>query len=171
MFASKMHAVCFRYIGTRADAQDILHEGFIKIFDQIASYNGSGSLEGWIRRIFVNTSLNYLRSQKKMIFSNLEDGNELADSSIGLEEGNTELDNFRNLSKEEILAAVAELDDEHRIIFNMACLENYSHKEISEALNIKETTSRSKLRRARESLKKKLETINRLKHNRIGELR
>jgi len=155
MFSRKMNAVCYLYTSSREDAKDVLHDGFLKVFSQIHTFNFSGPLEGWIRRIMVNTALNHLRKSKKLMFSSIGMEHDLE----GEESVEIAIDKFADLEQSQIVAAINELNDELRVVFTMSCLDNYSHKEISELLQIKETTSRSKLRRAREVLREKLEVI------------
>lgn len=165
MFSGKMNAVCYLYTGSKDDAKDVLHDGFIKIFGQISTYQQSGSLEGWIRRIMVNTALNYLRQKKKVMFTSSEVDNDLLVADEDPAE--TCMGGIANLDQSQIVAAINELKDEFRIIFMMSCVDNYSHKEISEMLQIKEVTCRSKLRRAREILREKLEKINDTEGNKV----
>lgn len=152
-FARKMLGVCYYYTGSTDDAKDLLHDGFIKVFSKIGQYKDEGSLEGWIRRVMVNNALNFLdkkKSKNDQFIHSSEWQNEYTIPQD--EEKMSEMD----FTQEEILSVINKLPDEYRIIFNLSCLENYSHREIAELLNIKEDTSRSKLRRARNILRTQL---------------
>ncbi len=146
--SAKMFAICLRYMGDRETAEDILQDGFVTLFSKIDSYSGVGSFEGWARKIFVNTALMSLR--KKDALKNTEDvemaRNIISDDPTAIQKiGHTEL-----------LKMIADLPPGFRTVFNMYVIEGYSHKEIAEALNISETTSRSQLQRARMLLQSKI---------------
>lgn len=147
-YARKMMAVCLRYGRDRDTAQDLLQEGFIKVFTAIGSYAGEGSFEGWVRRIFINTALEYLRRH------------DVLRESIDIEsdEPMQELDysTVERLSTEELLEVVAELPTGFRTVFNLFVIEGYNHKEIGEMLGITENTSRSQLSRAKKWLQKRI---------------
>ncbi len=145
--APKMFSICMRYARHRMEAEDMLQDAFVRIFDNIQKYNGSGSFDGWVRKIVVNTALSYC---KKISFSKEE---------IGI--SNTFEQGFlpkiiEELSEQELLLHIAKLPDGYRIIFNLFAIEGYDHKEISELLHIKESTSRSQLTRARHLLQTKI---------------
>ncbi|MBU0486700.1 MAG: RNA polymerase sigma factor [Bacteroidetes bacterium] len=145
-FAAKMYGVCLRYTGKREDAQDVLQDGFIKVFGNLSAYKGDGSLEGWIRRIFINTAINHC-NRNMFIFSELEK-NEYAHF--------TPEDVLSELSVKELLVFVQELPEGYRIVFNLYAIEGYSHKEIAETLGISANTSKSQLSRARVALQEKI---------------
>jgi RNA polymerase sigma-70 factor (ECF subfamily) len=155
-YIKKMNAVCRRYVSDKDDIKDILQEGFIKVFTNIDKYRGDGPLEAWVRRILVNTALSYLRKSKSDIFikseGNEDEINEISDS----EEENDDSVFNANFSKEELLNAVDSLPDNYKLIFNLFCIENYSHREISEMLSITEESSRTRLNRARKILQEYL---------------
>lgn len=148
-YYSKMMGVCLRYANTEDDALDILHEGFIKVFKYIKKYQPGTSLSAWIRRIMVNTAIDYYR---KNIRRRTEDIEQAFDIS------SEEADAISQCTEKEILAAVQELSPAYRAVFNLYVLEGYSHKEIAEMLNITESTSRSNLVKARTKLKAMLST-------------
>ena len=150
-YARKMMAVCYRYGHDRETAQDLLQEGFLKVFTAIGSYAGKGSFEGWIRRIFINTALEHLRHPDVL--------KETAD--IDSEESLQEPDysTLERLSVEELLEIVAELPGGFRTVFNLFVVEGYNHKEIGEMLGITESTSRSQLARARRWLQKRIDGL------------
>lgn len=144
-FSAKMYAVCLRYSGNADDAQDLLQEGFIKIFKNLDRYRGEGSFEGWIRRIFVNTSIEYYR--KKSALQKVIDP---ADIIVEDKSWNI-LDNF---AEGDIIKLIQQLSPGYKLVFNMHVIEGYSHKEIGEILGINEGTSKSQLARAKMVLKK-----------------
>lgn len=147
-----MTGVCMRYADSYEEAQDIVQDGFIKIFKKIEMFTGKGSLEGWIRRIMVNTALDHLRSIKNFRFNmSVED----VQSSLKIEQKVV-----GELQAEDLLKLVQALPKGYRTVFNMYAIEGYSHKEIGEALNVSENTSKSQYSRARSILQKKLEELN-----------
>jgi RNA polymerase sigma-70 factor (ECF subfamily) len=150
LFGKKMFGVCLRYGGNRSEAQDILQEGFLKIYEKIHQFEFKGSFEGWMRRIFVNTALERFRSQYKII--NIQDGwREINDD--GYEHITS------NITADELLAIIQELSPKYRVVFNMYAIEGYSHKEISDMLGITEGTSKSNLSRARVILQDKVKQM------------
>jgi RNA polymerase sigma-70 factor (ECF subfamily) len=153
-FSGKMMAVCLRYAGNRMEAEDMLQEGFIKVFDNIGKFKREGSLEGWIRRIMVNTSINKIRSNK-VRFEEL--GNEADDF---LQHDRSIID---KMSEKDILNLVSQMPSGYRYVFNMYAIEGLSHKEIAANLGIEEASSRSQYAKAKKYLQQqlvKLEKIN-----------
>lgn len=147
-YASTMLIVCLRYSKNREEAEDLMQEGFLKVFDKIATFRGQGSLEGWIRRIMVNNALNYLKS-KKLLFVE-EDPQRLGDQLPDDHPADAAEELY---TPEAMLRAVQELPDGYRIVFNLYVFEGYSHKEVAESLGISENTSKSQLSRARRYLR------------------
>lgn len=140
-FARKMFGVCLRYTKQREEAEDLLQEGFIKVFQKMSSYKAEGSLEGWIRRVMVNVALDHIRKQK-MLWTELSDVMEEGDEPvIGNEIGAAEL-----------MAELQKLPLGYKTVFNLHAIEGYSHKEIGEMLGISEGTSKSQYSRARNQL-------------------
>jgi RNA polymerase sigma-70 factor (ECF subfamily) len=145
-------AVCLRYTGNREDAEDVLHDGFMKIIRSIKDFKQTGSLEAWMRRIMVNTALNFIRDRKQeKIFTdhdpwleNIQDQNDQEEITGS------------NLSKEQLMEIISSLPDGYRMVFNLYVMENYPHKEIAEMLGISENTSKSQLSKARRFLRKRL---------------
>ena len=149
--APKMFAVCLRYMGDRMPAEDILQDGFITLFSKLDSYSGEGSFEGWARKIFVNTALMSLRKTDALKLSDdLEEAGNLS-SDISSQ--------IQNIGYKEIMKIVMKLPDGYRTVFNMFVVEGFSHKEIAQALNISEVTSRSQLQRARMILQEKIKKL------------
>ena len=141
---SKMMGVCLRYSNNREDALDILHEGFIKVFKNISKYQPGTSLNAWIRRIMVNTSIDFYR---KNIRRRTEDIDRAYDLS------SADPDAISQCTEQEILEAVQTLSPAYRAVFNLYVIEGFSHKEIADQLGITESTSRSNLVKARMKLK------------------
>jgi len=146
-YSRKMFAVCLRYVRQRTEAEDLLADGFMKVFNNVENFKESGSLEGWIRRIVVNECLGHLRKQRLMYVENL------AEEFIDVSE-NT--DHTNQMQADELMQLIQDLPTSYRTIFNLYAIEGYSHKEIGEMLNINENTSKSQLSRARALLQKKI---------------
>ncbi len=143
----KLYFVCIRYLKDKDDAQDVLQESFVIIFERINSYKGNGSFEGWARKITVNQCINSLKRRRIDM--------ELSDDNIPVEEPEqSNLPETEQNLRTKLKAAIMELPDGFRTIINMYVLEGFTHKEIAEVLNIKESTSRSQLNRAKTALKK-----------------
>ncbi|MBL0147038.1 MAG: RNA polymerase sigma factor [Chitinophagaceae bacterium] len=156
-FSPKMYAVCLRYSKNADDAQDLLQEGFIKVFKNIEKYRGDGSFEGWIRRIFVNTSIEHFRRTV-----NNTTLTEIQEVTIEDKEWNA----LDTLAEKDIISMVQELSPGYRQVFNMYVIEGYSHKDIGDILGISEGTSKSQLARAKGILKTMVETrLNNTKPN------
>lgn len=147
LFAPKMLAVCYRYAYDQLEAEDILQEGFIKVFSQLHKYLHKGSLEGWIRRIMVHTAIDHVRKERKFRFQLQID--EVETDTIMEKE-------WDQLYFEDITKLIQELPDGFRIVFNLYAIEGYSHKEIAKKLNITSSTSRSQYARARSLLQQKI---------------
>lgn len=147
-FASKMYAVCLRYCKDAEDAQDLLQDGFIKIFKNLEKFRGDGSFEGWIRRIFVNTSIEHFRKSVK---------NQSVTDSQELVIEDPSWNALDNLAEKDIITMIQELSPGYRQVFNMYVIEGYSHKDIGDILGISEGTSKSQLARAKGILKKMVE--------------
>ncbi len=150
-FAPKMLGVCMRYAKNTEQAEDVLQDGFVKVFTKLSNYSGNGSLEGWIRRIIVNTALDEIRRNVKF-----KDNVNVDDVDYKLELNNHIVE---GLAAEDLMKIVNDLPDGYRVVFNMFAIEGYSHKEIAVQLNISENTSKSQYSRARAYLKVKLEEL------------
>ena len=147
--SAKMYSVCLRYAGNADDAQDLLQEGFIKVFRNLDKYRGDGSFEGWVRRIFVNTSIEQYR--KKSLA--LQKATDVENVVMEDKEWNV----LDKLAERDILKMVQELSPGYKMVFNMHVIEGYSHKEIADMLGINEGTSKSQLARAKAVLQKMVE--------------
>jgi RNA polymerase sigma-70 factor (ECF subfamily) len=136
-----MFSLCIRYAGSRERAKDILQDGFITVFEKIGSYNGTGSFEGWMRRIFVNTALMAARKADVLKYSG-----ELEDHHSEMMSDEDVMD---SINSTELLRIISSMPHGLRIVFNMHVIEGYNHSEISERLGITEGSCRSRLSRAR----------------------
>lgn len=139
-FSPKMYGVCLRYAGKAEDAQDILQDGFVKIFKNLHMYRGDGSFEGWIRRIFVNTAIEHYRRQVNL-YPVTENHENLLETK--------EISAFDSLSVKDLMKIIQQLSPGYRTVFNLYVVEGYSHKEIAEMIGISEGTSKSQLARAK----------------------
>ncbi len=140
-FSPRMLGVCYRYARNREDAEDMLQEGFIKVYAQIHQFRGSGALEGWIRRIIVHTCINVLKKNKK--FSDCVDL--IHASGIPVNENNIP----SMLQAKQVVECIRLLPIGYRTVLNLYAIEGFSHKEIGTILEIEESTSRSQYTRAR----------------------
>lgn len=157
MLSAKMFAVCLRYANEYNSAQDLLQEGFIKVFKNIEKFRGEGSFEGWVRRIFVNTAIEHYRKQVNMYAITDTDTKayEYFDNNA-----------LESLKREDIVKTIQKLSDGYRTVFNLYVVEGYSHKEIGDMLGISEGTSKSQLARARYLLQKMITDSNQIaKHS------
>ena len=150
-YAPKMLGVCLRYAKNTEQAEDVLQDGFIKVFTKLNDFKGGGSLEGWIRRIMVNTSLDQIRKNNKF------QDNVAMDTVDYKIEGESII--LEGLIEEDLMLLINSMPVGYKTVFNMFAIEGYSHKEISDQLNISENTSKSQYSRARAYLKMKLEEL------------
>ena len=143
-YNSKMLSVCYRFAHNREDAEDMLQEGFIKVFSQIHTFRSQGALEGWIRRIMVHTCINHLKRNKKF------------NESVDLIHANgvqVKADSIPSIVQaKQVIECIRLLPIGYRTVLNLYALEGYSHKEIATVLDIEESTSRSQYTRARQML-------------------
>ncbi|GIV35197.1 MAG: DNA-directed RNA polymerase sigma-70 factor [Chitinophagales bacterium] len=146
-YAAKMFAICLRYAKDYHSAEDVLQEGFIKVFKYIGNFRHEGSFEGWLRRIFINTSIEFLRKSISLypIVDEEDKPMDIVDESV-----------FDELDHQDLIAMVQSLSPGYRTVFNLYVIEGYSHKEIAKILGINEGTSKSQLARARMIIQKKL---------------
>lgn len=152
-YAGKMLAVCRRYVSDSMAAEDVMIEGFMKVFEKIVQFKGEGSLEGWIKRLMTNEALMYLRSNRELFFIDI---NKPEAQQAG-NEASIEL----HLEAEDLFQLLDKLPTGYRTVFNLYAIEGYSHTEIAEKLNITESTSKSQLHRARGLLQQLLAGIER----------
>jgi len=139
-FSPRMFAVCLRYAGSAEEAEDILQEGFIKVFKKLNTFRKEGSFEGWIRRIFVNTAIEHFRRKKYLQPVTEKEENTIEGSYLSV---------LDTLAERDIMELVQQLSPGYRTVFNMYVVEGYTHKEIGDMLGISEGTSKSQLSRAK----------------------
>ena len=137
IFSAKMFALCLRFSKDRADAEDTLQDGFIKIFTSIGQYTGKGSFEGWMKRIMINTAMEKFRKNPPLQIVE-------------------ELPEEVSIPEEVLADFVNQLPERYKMVFNLYVIEEMSHKDIAALLGINEGTSKSNLARAREILKRKV---------------
>lgn len=148
-FSAKMYGICLRYSKDRHVAEDLLQEGFINVYRNIQSFRFEGSFEGWMRRVFVNVSLEHHRRLVHMYpITELIGGRQ------------TDPDVIAQMAEEELLEMLQKLSPGYRTVFNLYAVEGYTHKEIAGKLGISEGTSKSQLARARVALKKMVKELN-----------
>ncbi len=149
-FSGKMYGLCLQYSRNAEEAKDILQEGFIKVYKNLEQYSFTGSFEGWVRRIFVNTAIENFRN-RKMKFSDF-DTQDLSENFM--------LDNIvGEISAKEIMKLIQNLSPQYQMVFNLYAIEGFTHKEIAVKLNISEGTSKSNLSRARSILQTKIKEL------------
>jgi RNA polymerase sigma-70 factor (ECF subfamily) len=147
--AARLYAVSLQYSGNDDEARDILQEGFIKIFENLIYYKHEGSFEGWMRRIVVNTALEKFRNRHNLY--RVDDIDLIPEP-----EANPDNSDYSGLEAVDLLDIIRGLPPKYRMVFNLFAIEGYSHKEISQMINISEGTSKSNLSRARIILQKKV---------------
>ncbi|HKR05293.1 MAG TPA: sigma-70 family RNA polymerase sigma factor [Bacteroidia bacterium] len=157
-YFDKMMTICLRYLKREDDALEALNNAFLKVFDKISQYKSEGSLEAWIKRIVINSSLDFVRSNKAyrdnfIHTDELHLYGESGEESISPDEWFNDALDF---SKEEIFDLVAELPQASRIVLNLYVVDEFSHRQISKQLKISEGTSRWHLSNARKILKEKI---------------
>ncbi len=150
-YSKKVYGICLRYAKNNTDAEDILQEGFIKVFKYLEDYSGKGPIEGWMRKIMITTALNYYKKKN------------LLNKDIDPENTRVTLPNdyeiLSSMTHKEILLLIRQLPCGYQTVFNLNTIEGYSHKEISKIMNISVNTSKSQLSRAKNSLRKKIESF------------
>ena len=148
-FAPKMLSVCLRYMKNPEKAEDALQDGFIKVFTNLLNFNNSGVLEGWIRRIIVNTCLDELKKNKKLLLN------------ISVEEVEYKLESNdfvqEQMMADDLMKLIQNMPEGYRVVFNMFAIEGYAHQEIATQLGISESTSKSQYLRARAYLKNRID--------------
>jgi RNA polymerase sigma-70 factor (ECF subfamily) len=140
LLAPKMYAICLRYAQDNDEAKDILQEGFIKVFGNIEKFEHKGSFEGWVKRIFINTSIEfYRRSQRENMVDSIDD---VAEQSI-------DSHTLSALKAADLLQLINGMPKGYKTVFNLFAIEGFHHDEIAKMLNISENTSKSQLHKAR----------------------
>jgi RNA polymerase sigma-70 factor (ECF subfamily) len=153
-YAGRLMTICLRYAGDKPEAEDMLQESFIKIFNALQQYRFQGSFEGWMKKLVVNTCLKILQ-RKRIMYPDI--------SSLELISAPVHPHAISGLTEEELIKMIAELPEGYRIVFNLYVMEGFSHDEIAAMLNIETVTSRSQLIKARRMLQKQI-----LSHQKIA---
>ncbi len=153
-YASLFKGICYRYTHDHERSDDIIQEAFIKIFRNISSYNGKGNFEGWLKRIVVNTCLDYVRKEQRII---LDQGT--AEYEVEKNIGRWEVP-ISNMTMQEIAEVIGRLPEGLRTVFNLNTFDGYSHREIGEKLGISESASRGQLAKAKAKLKEEIKGLN-----------
>ena len=148
LYKDDLFILCLKYCRNKEEAQDNLQDTFLEIFQKIKNYKGTGSFEGWMKRITINKAIDKYKGKREINFEindNILNGTEIT------------IENIETIPLEEILTQVQNLPSQYRLVFTMYELDNYSHKEIAELLNISESTSKSNLHRAKKNLQTKIQ--------------
>jgi RNA polymerase sigma factor (sigma-70 family) len=148
MYSSKMLGILIRYAKNKMEAEDMLQEGFVRVFQNLDKFRYEGSLEGWVRRIMVNTAINYYKSNLKH--------NQSVDIDNVSHTAPLSVDAVDTLSHKQLIRLIQTLPEGYRLVFNLYVIEGYSHREIAKHMGISENTSKSQLSRARKVLQKKI---------------
>lgn len=148
LFAKRMMGVCLRYTTNADEAQDILQDGFIKVFNKLPEFVNKGSLDGWVRRIMVNTALDQYRKNKKY-----QKDIEIDTYSYKLEDQDFIIE---SINATDLLKIIQTIPEGYRVVFNLFAIEGYTHKEIADELGVTESTSKSQYSRAKKMLRKLL---------------
>lgn len=168
-YAQLMLGVCMRYILDKDEAQDVMHDGFLKVFDNLNKLNQINSIEGWIKRIMINTSIDYYHKKKKRQIIELTEEHPITNennyqtNTVGHSKPNLSQVLDANFTKEEIIGCLNQINEPYSIIFKLHVIEKYPHKEIAKLLKISENVSRTRLSRARNVLKQKLHEMSQKK--------
>jgi len=160
MYAAKMLGVCMRYATDKMEAEDMLQNGFIKVFNKMDDFRGEGSFEGWVRRIMVHASIEYYRKHHKMM--------QVVDIDTAHDVHGVDPLASSNLGVKDLLALIQALPPGYRMVFNLYAIEGYSHKEIGEMMTISEGASKSQLSRARTILKEQIAKLEGKRYENVG---
>ncbi len=150
-YASIMFGICLRYVFERSEAEDILQEGFLKIFTKINEFEGRGSFEGWMKRVFINTAITLYHKNSK------HNKNHYNIDDVHVVKSEKPVFDDSEFTNEELINIIHSLPKGYKLVFNMYAIEGYKHKEIAEMLNIDINTSKSQYSRAKKLIRKKLE--------------
>ena len=158
-YAPVMLGVCMRYCKNRIDAEDVMQDGFIKVFGQIHKFRHEGSFEGWIKRIMIHAAIDNYQSNLKHAFH--EDVGDMARSAEIADDPGTDddLPDELKIPHQKLMEMIQGLPDGYRVVFNLFAIENMNHKDIAALLGISENTSKSQLLKARKALRKKIEAL------------
>ena len=151
MYSAELYAICCRYASDNNEAKDILQEGFIKIFTHLNQYNATGPLYAWMKKIIVNTALNFIKKNKKHFAKDVDDyKNAVSDQEK----------TFQDLDMKDLMKSFMELPYKYRVVLGLFIVEGYSYQEISKLINVEETTCRTRVFRGKIMLQKKLIALN-----------
>lgn len=145
MYSGRLFTLCLKYSGSYEEAEDNLQDSFLKIFEKISQYKGTGSFEGWMTRIVINTALT--KVSKQTVFLTIKE-DYIEDTEVEIDE--------ETISTDFLIRIIQELPDRYRYVFNLFAMEGHTHKEIAEILNITVGTSKSNLSRARQKLRERI---------------
>jgi RNA polymerase sigma-70 factor (ECF subfamily) len=154
-----MLGVCMRYCKNRIDAEDVMQDGFIKVFSSIGKFRSEGSFESWIKRIMINSAIDNYQANLKHAFH--EDVDEM-DQLLEIGENpspDDDLPEEMKIPHQKLMEMIQELPDGYRVVFNLYAIENFNHKEIASLLGVTENTSKTQLLKARKALRKKIEAL------------
>lgn len=151
-YAPKLKGICMRYARSLFEGEDIFQEAFIKVFNNLSSFNYKGSFDGWVRRIVINCAIDHYK--KNLVFKNQFPYEDVNESEIDF------VEIADQLSVEELYEIINKLPEGYKLVFNLFAIDGYSHKEIAELLNISEGTSKSQLAKARRHIKDLLTKYN-----------
>lgn len=151
-FSRKMFSVCLRYAKDTEQAEDILQDGFVKVFNKLKDFKQDGSLEGWIRRIMVNTALDQIRKNNRELCDISTD--EVAFKIEGTDHA------FESLMAEDLMKLIQAMPEGYKVVFNLFAIEGFTHQEIANQLGVSENTSKSQYSRARAYLRERIEKLN-----------
>ncbi len=148
-YAGLLLGVCVRFTNNISEAEDVLQEGFVKVFFKIGDYSGKGSFYNWMRKIMINTAItNYYKTRKHRFQFDFEDVDEMEIDKVNLKES--------DFTHKELLKVISELPEGYRVVFNLHAIEGFKHKEIAGILNVDINTSKSQYSRARKVIRRKL---------------
>lgn len=148
LHSGKMFSLCLRYMGSTMEAEEVLQESFIKVFEKLNQWKGNGPLGGWIRTIVVNTALTRIKSNKKFkLDKNIDEAVMLSDDRE---------DQLEAMQAEDLMKLIAQMPDGYKAVFNLFAVEGYGHKEIAELLGVSESTSKTQFLKAKNWLVKRL---------------
>lgn len=148
LHSGKMFSLCLRYMGSTMEAEEVLQESFIKVFEKLNQWKGNGPLGGWIRTIVVNTALTRIKSNKKFkLDKNIDEAVMLSDDRE---------DQLEAMQAEDLMKLIAQMPEGYKAVFNLFAVEGYGHKEIAELLGVSESTSKTQFLKAKNWLVKRL---------------
>jgi len=154
-YAGVMLGVCYRYTKSKMEAEDVLQEGFVKVFQKIGSFESRGSFEGWLRRLMVNTAINHYKANQRHKMQDIDLNSKEVVKKHESDDEPIEVEGI--LPQVELMKMLQDLPDGYRMVFNMYVIEGLKHDEIAEELNISVNTSKSQLFKARRWLRQKIE--------------